>query len=319
MRVALLCGGLGGARLAPHLARRHSLTAICNVADDLTWMGLHVSPDLDAVTYALAGVFDDERGYGVRSDSESFMALAGAAGLEDWFRVGDQDLKTHVLRTSVLSRGEPLSLATEVVRRGLGVSAQVLPATDQAVHTRVGVDGRELDFQTFYVREGAAVSPSRVRWEGLEAALPAPGVLEALVGADLIVLAESSPVASILPILRMAGMHEALRSARAVKVALSPVVVAMPPVHPVDRHHWRSRERLMLALGLSHDPASVAGLYRRHIDAFVVDERDRRFASAIVALGAKCCSADLLGRSVECRERVVDLLEELTLTPSSKS
>lgn len=313
MRVTLLCGGLGGARLAPHLIgrHRHRLTVVCNVADDLVWMGLHVSPDVDAVLYALAGHFDGDRGYGVRGDTGSFMSLAARSGLESWFWIGDRDLQTHVLRTSMLREGRPLSAATHALRNGLGVDAVVLPATDDEVRTRVGVDGRDLDFQTFYVREGAMLLPSQVHWEGIDAAKPAPGVLGALEGADLVVLAESSPVASLLPMLGLAGVREALRATAAVKVALSPVVAGLPPIHPVDRHHWRSREHLMLALGLRHDPLSVATLYRDLVDAFVIDGRDAAFGPAIAELGMRCCTTDLLDRSMEGRARVVELLERL--------
>jgi len=311
LRVTLLCGGLGGARLAPHLVSRHRLTAVCNVADDLVWMGLHVSPDVDAVLYALSGSFDGERGYGVRGDTGSFMRLAAAAGVESWFWIGDRDLQTHVLRTSILRAGRPLSAATNALRHGLGVDAAVLPATDDEVRTRVGVDGRDLDFQTFYVREGAMLLPSQVRWEGIDAARPAPGVLDALEEADLVVLAESSPAASLLPVLGLAGVRDALRATTAIRVALSPVVAALPPIHPVDRHHWRSREHLMLALGRGHDPLSVATLYGDVADAFVIDRRDSGFGPAIAELGMRCCTTDLLDRSPEARARVVELLEQV--------
>lgn len=311
MRVTLLCGGLGGARLAPHLVSRHRLTAVCNVADDLVWMGLHVSPDVDAVLYALAGCFDGERGYGVRGDTGTFMTLAAGARAESWFWIGDRDLQTHVLRTSMVQEGRPLSAAIDALRRGLGVDAVVLPATDDRVRTRVGVDGRDLDFQTFYVREGATLLPSQVRWEGIDAAQPAPGVLGALATADLVVLAESSPAASLLPILGLAGVREALRATTAVRVALSPVVAAVPPAHPVDLHHWRSREHLLRALGLGHDPLSVATLYRGLIDAFVIDGRDSCFGAAIGELGMEWCGTDLLDRSPDGRERLVEVLEQL--------
>lgn len=311
MKVTLLCGGLGGARLAPHLVSRHRLAAVCNVADDLTWMGLHVSPDVDAVLYALAGCFDGERGYGVRGDTGDFMTLAAGARVESWFWIGDRDLQTHVLRTSMLQAGKPLSAATDALRRGLGVDAAVLPATDDEVRTRVGVDGRDLDFQTFYAREGAGLRPSQVRWEGIAAAAPAPGVLGALAEADLVILAESSPVASLLPILGLAGVREALGATAAVRVALSPVVAALPPMHPVDRHHSRAREHLLLALGLGHDPFSIATLYQGLIDAFVIDGRDSSFGPAIAELGMRWCTADLLDRSPLGRARLVEVLEQL--------
>src|SRR5262249_17543664 len=279
--------------------------------DDLVWMGLHVSPDVDAVLYALAGSFNGERGYGVLGDTGGFMTLAAAAGVESWFWIGDRDLQTHVLRTSILRAGRLIPAAPSALRRGLGGAAAVLPATDDEVRTRVGVGGRDLDFQTFYVRGGAMVLPSRVRWEGIDAARPAPGVLDALEEAELVVLAESSPVASLLPVLGLPGVRDALRAATAIKVALSPVVAALPPIHPVDRHHWRSREHPMLARGLGPAPLSVATLYRDVVDAFVIDGRDSGFGPPIAELGMRCCTTDLLDRSPEGRARVVELLEQL--------
>jgi LPPG:FO 2-phospho-L-lactate transferase len=307
----LVCGGLGGARLAPHLARAHDLTVICNVADDLEVMGLHVSPDVDTVLYALAGLFNEERGFGILGDTGRFMARAAASGSETWFWIGDQDLATHVLRTAILSSGEPLSAAVRALARGLGVACSVIPASDDPVRTRVVTAGRELDFQAFYVREAAGPIAESVRWEGIELAGPAPGVLEALVGADLVVLGESSPVASVLPVLELLGVREALAATPAPRVALSPVVAAVAPEWEVDRHHWRARERLMRAAGLRHDPLSVAELYVGLVDTFVLDERDRALAARVSDLGLMTRTADLLDRGEEARRCLVGLLEEL--------
>jgi LPPG:FO 2-phospho-L-lactate transferase len=311
VKVALLCGGLGGARLAPHLARRHELTAVCNVADDLEVMGLHVCPDVDAVLYALAGVFDEERGYGVRGDTGQFMAEAVAGGRQSWFWIGDRDLVTHRLRTELLRSGRGLAEAVAALGRGFGVAASVVPATDDRVRTRVVVDGRDLDFQAFYVRECAKPVARSVRWEGIERAVPAPGVLEAILGAQLVILGDSSPVASILPILHLPGVREALAATPAVRVAVSPVVAAVPPELEVDRHHWLARERLLAAWGLGHDPLSVAGLYRGLLDVFIVDARDEAVATGVRALGIEPRTADLLDRSEQTRQQLVRLLEEL--------
>jgi LPPG:FO 2-phospho-L-lactate transferase len=264
LSVALLCGGLGGARLAPHLvAEGHVLTAVCNVADDVEVAGLHVSPDVDAVTYALAGLFDDERGYGVRGDTDTFATLASAAGLDTWFQLGDRDLQTHVLRTALLRGGRALSSAAAALAAALGVRATVIPATDDPVRTRVAVADGELDFQSFYVRHGAALEITGARWDGIEQAGPAPGVLDAIASADLVVLAESSPVASLLPILELRGVRDVLAACGAVRVAITPVIMAVPPESAADRHHWQARERLLRAIGRGHEPGSVADLLDR--------------------------------------------------------
>jgi LPPG:FO 2-phospho-L-lactate transferase len=320
LSVAVLCGGLGGARLAPHLAAAgHRVTAICNVADDLEVAGLHVSPDVDAVLYALAGTFDHERGYGVRGDTSTFSTLAAAAGLETWFQLGDRDLATHVLRTALLRRGLPLSGAVATIAAGLDVRASVLPSTDDRVRTRVVASDRELDFQSFYVRHGAAIDVSDVRWEGLAEARPAPGVLEALAGADLVVLAESSPVASLLPILGLSGVRDALAGAPGVRLALSPVIAAVPPRTAVDRHHWEARGRLLRGTGRGHDPAAVADLYRGLVDLFVLDRRDARFDAAVAATGAGVVGADLLDRTPWGRGQLVDLVGRLAARPPARA
>jgi LPPG:FO 2-phospho-L-lactate transferase len=309
---ALLCGGLGGARLAPHLAAAgRRLTVVCNVADDLEVEGLHVSPDVDAVLYALAGVFDHDRGYGVRDDTGSFAALAARAGVEGWFHLGDRDLATQVVRTALLRRGLPLSATVAALADGLGVRATVLPSTDDRVRTRVAVSGGELDFQSFYVRHRAAVEVAGVRWEGLAGARPAPGVLEALAGADLVVLAESSPVGSLLPILGLPGVREALAAAPGFRLALSPVIAAVPPTSAADRHHWEARGRLLRAVGRHHDPASVADLYRGLVDAFVLDRRDADFGPDVALTGATVVEADLLDRSGGARGELARLLAGL--------
>lgn len=311
MKIVLLCGGLGGARLAPYLASRHQLTAICNVADDLEFMGLHVSPDLDAVLYSLAGCFDDERGFGVRHDTDFFMTMVRRSGADAWFWVGDRDLSTHVVRTAFLKEGRPLSDAISAIARSLGVEARVLPATDDRVRTRVRAGGGEASFHDFYVRAEARLSLDGVRWEGIEEATPAPGVLEALEEADLVLIAESNPVSSILPILGIGSIREALTTVPALCVAISPVVSAVRPRRQVDRHHWRARERLLGALGLGHDPVSVARLYRDLIDAFILDRRDQSMARELTALGVAAFVVDLLDRSIAARTRLVELLEAL--------
>jgi LPPG:FO 2-phospho-L-lactate transferase len=198
------------------------------------------------------------------------------------------------------------------------VRASVVPASDDAIRTRVVTGGRDLDFQAFYVREAAKPIAESVRWEGIEGAEPAPGVLDALSGADLVVFGESSPVASILPILDLRGVREALVATRAARVALSPVVAAVAPEREVDRHHWRARERLMRARGLRHDPLAVAELYRGLVDVFVLDERDRAFAPRVWELGIMTRTADLLSRDVERRHDLVGLMDEIataTATP----
>ncbi len=311
MRAVMLCGGLGGARLAPWLAARFDLTVVANVADDTEFMGMHVSPDLDSVLYALAGLFDDERGFGVRGDSFSFLDLAERAGLERWFAVGDRDLQTHMLRTAWLQRGVSLSEATRCLTAAFGVST-IFPATDDRVRTRIVLPDGEVSFQTFFVRYRANGQVIGVRMDGLEDARPAPGVLPAIDAAHLVVIAESSPVASVLPILDLPGMRQALVRTSATRIALSPMVMATPPVRAVDLHHWNAREVLMRTAGLDHRPDVVARLYLGLIDVFVLDRRDRGYMPAVRNLGLEVREAELLDRAPAPRRRLAGLLRRLS-------
>jgi LPPG:FO 2-phospho-L-lactate transferase len=316
VRVLLICGGLGGARLAPWLAKVSQLTVVVNVADDLEFMGLRVCPDVDSVLYALAGTFDAAKGYGLRDDSYEFRELSRAAGYETWFQVGDHDLQTHLLRTHLMREGLSLTSVTERLARAFGLTARVIPATDDHLRTRLDVEERDLSFQEFFVRDAGRSSPTAVRWVGAESAAPASGVLAAIEEADLVVLADSSPVASIIPILNLPGVREALVRRGHQRVALSPMVMALPPEDPLDRHHWSAREMLMRAMGLEHDPSAVAQLYAGLIDLFVLDRRDSALADGIARHGIAVKCADLLGRTQRCREELANSLIELAIQRS---
>jgi LPPG:FO 2-phospho-L-lactate transferase len=310
-RITLICGGLGGARLAPWLANACELTVIVNVADDLDFMGLRVCPDIDSVLYALAGIFDSAKGFGICDDTHIFGERSRAAGCESWFEVGDRDLQTHLIRTALLREGLSLTTVTARLADALGVTARVIPATDDYLRTRLLVEGTDVSFQQFFVRDGGGSQPTAVRTAGSERARPAPGVLSAIEQADLVVLADSSPVASIIPTLNLPGVREALVRRGPQRVALSPMVMAVPPEDSVDRHHWSAREKLMQALGLQHDPPAVASLYAGLIDLFVVDRRDSDLAESIARRGVAVNCWDLLGRAQRCREELATSMIEL--------
>ena len=226
MRVTLLSGGTGGAKLARGLldiAGPSGLTVIANTGDDTEIYGVHVSPDPDLVTYWLADAID-ERGYGIRGDTWEVMAALEAAGRPVWFRLGDRDLAMCLIRTELLAAGERLTLAHAAVVRAMGVEARVLPMADAPVRTRVTARGRTLPFQEFMVAERAVGPIENVEFAGAEAARPTAEVLAAIATADVIVIGPSNPVVSIGPILALAGMREALAAARAPVVAVSPFV-----------------------------------------------------------------------------------------------
>jgi len=269
------------------------LTCIANTADDLDYAGVHVSPDVDTVTYALAGMFDEARGFGVIGDTFRNAEALRRYGW-GWFAVGDADLATSLRRTERLRAGATLSDATADVARGLGLAAEVIPMSDDPVRTVVLTDEGRLGFQEYLVARRAQPRVLAVEHDGLASAAPAPAVLPALAAADLVILAPSSPVASLGPILALPGVRAALEAATV--VAVTPVVSGQPPATPPEQSRARVRAAFMSAAGLEHSATGVAGLYADILDAFVLDERDSAESDAITALGVPVLTADTLAK-----------------------
>jgi LPPG:FO 2-phospho-L-lactate transferase len=299
VNVVALAGGTGAAKLLRGLAAclgPHDLTVIGNTGDDAEVWGLHISPDLDTVTYALAGRLDVERGWGLRG--ETFRCLEAMAGLgaQTWFNLGDRDLATHLYRTERLRSGAPLSLVTAEVARSLGVvSVRIVPMSDDPVRTRVrtpslgsfaGPDEGWLGFQEYFVREKALVEVEDVEYAGAATARPAPGVLEAVAAADLIVVCPSNPVTSVGPILAVPGVVDALGAARAVVVGVSPIVAGAAVSGPAAA--------LMRARGLPISPAGVARAYAPWLDILLIDTRDEDAAAAVSAENVRPVPAAVL-------------------------
>lgn len=278
--IAVLSGGVGAARMLRALSLvmpAEELVAIVNTGDDLELYGLSISPDLDTVVYTLAGAINEETGWGL--SDESFTALGALAryGVPTWFGLGDRDLATHLYRTMRLREGAPLSLVTAEIARSWGVAATVLPMSDQLVRTRLTLaDGDEIDFQEYFVRRRHAVAVAGVRFHGAEAAGPAPGVLEALDAAELIVIAPSNPIVSIGPILALPSLREALRARRSSVVAVSPIIDGRALKGPADR--------LLGELGAEVSALGVAAHFRDVIGSIVIDVVDAELANAISAL-----------------------------------
>jgi LPPG:FO 2-phospho-L-lactate transferase len=245
------------------VAGPNELTVVANTGDDVEPYGVHVSPDPDLVTYWLADLID-ERGYGIRGDSFEVMAALEAAGRETWFRLGDRDLAMCLLRTELLSRGARLTDAHAAVVSALGVDARVLPMSDQPVRTRVRTGDRLLDFQEFMIVEGAAGPVEGVEFQGADEASPTPEVLEALGRAEAIIIGPSNPVASIGPILALPGMTEALATASAPVVAVSPFVGGRAVKGPT--------ELFCDSAGIGRSAQGIADHYRGLIAGLVADE-----------------------------------------------
>jgi LPPG:FO 2-phospho-L-lactate transferase len=267
VRVALLSGGVGGARFARGLVEAvpaRDATIVGNVADDLDVLGLAVSPDLDSIVYALAGLNDEERGWGRADESWRALETVTALGGEDWFRLGDRDLGLHLVRTQALRSGESLSAVTARIAAALGIEARLLPATDERQRTWLDTPAGSFPFQEWFVARGHRDEVDAVRFEG--DARPAPGVLEALAEADAILIAPSNPYVSIWPILAVHGVREALAARTAPCVAVSPLVGGRAVKGPADR--------MLARMAGGTTPAHVASCYEGLIDALVVDESD---------------------------------------------
>jgi LPPG:FO 2-phospho-L-lactate transferase len=267
MKVALLSGGVGGARFVRGIVDvlpPADVTVIGNGGDDLEVLGLSVSPDLDSILYALAGLSDEERGWGRAGETWEALAAAAAWGGESWFRLGDRDLGLHLVRSAALRAGEPLSAVTRRICEAAGIETVLLPATDDRLRTWLETPAGVFPFQEWFVARGHRDDVDGLRFVG--AAQPAPGVVEALDAADLVLLAPSNPYVSIAPILAVDGIREALKRRTAPCVAVSPLIGGRAVKGPADR--------MLARLGGGTGPAAVAGCYPGLIDALVVDEAD---------------------------------------------
>jgi LPPG:FO 2-phospho-L-lactate transferase len=302
--VVELAGGVGGARLAQglqtHLGDR--LTVIVNTGDDVERHGLAIWPDHDTVMYTLAGLEDRERGWGIRDETWTAMDQLGRYGEETWFRLGDRDIATHIVRTARLATGDrPTDVALHL-QRALGIAATILPMTDEAVRTEVRTDDGWLDFQTYFVGLQQAPTVNEVRFLGAAEAWPSAEVvaaLEALDASDAIVVAPSNPIVSIGPIMAVEGLRTAVAAARdrgVPVVAMSGIVGGRALKGPADR--------MLASLGHESSALGVAGLYADWVDTFVIDDLDADLAPSIEALGLRVVVTDTIMSDDLARERV---------------
>lgn len=301
MRVAILAGGTGGTKLAhgfAMLAPRVELSVIANVGDDFELHGLLVCPDLDALLYTLSGLIDIKRGWGVRDDTFTAHVMLARYRQPSWFSVGDADLATHVERTRRMRDGESLTDAIAAMAAALGVAAHLLPATDDRVRTRIETDDGVLDFQDYFVRLRQEPDVRGVIFDGAEEARPTAAALDAIRGADLVVIGPSNPLVSIGPILSLVGVRDAV--AQANTVAVSPIVGGIALKGPADR---------MLA-SLGHEPTAlgVARMYAGLVDRFVLDEVDGALAPQVAELGMSVSVLPTVMRSDADRSALAEKL-----------
>jgi LPPG:FO 2-phospho-L-lactate transferase len=295
MKITLLAGGTGGAKLAHGFAQildPGDLTVIVNVADDAELFGLHVSPDLDAVLYTLAGLANPDTGWGVAGDTWTALEMLGRYGEPTWFRVGDADLATHVRRSRLLREGVSLTDATASLATALGVASHVLPATDDRLRTILQTDDREIEFQDYFVRLRQEPEVRELRLDGLEIARPTGAVLAAIGSAEAIVLAPSNPIVSIGPILALRGLRESIEAAGEAgtpRLAVSPIIAGQALKGPADR--------MLISLGHESSALGVARIYQGLVDTFVLDKADATLAPAIEALGMRALALPTIMRT----------------------
>jgi LPPG:FO 2-phospho-L-lactate transferase len=302
MKVVVLSGGGGGARFLRGVADAidaADVTAIVNVGDDVEVLGLAISPDLDSVLYALAGLNDEERGWGRAEETWNALATAEELGGETWFRLGDRDLGLHLVRTQALRAGEPLSAVTARLAAALGVEATILPATDDPLRTSVDTPNGSFPFQQWFVARAHRDPVDRVRYENASDARPAPGVLEALHEAELILIGPSNPFLSVGPILAVRRIRSALERRRVPCVGVSPLIGG----HAVMGPAAAMLERLQGGTG----PAHVAQCYAGLIDALVIDVADGDVTDDVSALGVRPVVTQTLMRDAAARRRLAEV------------
>jgi len=281
--VTVLAGGVGAARFLAGLVQEHPprrVYVVGNTADDVVSHGLHVSPDLDTVTYTLAGAINPDTGWGLAGETWSAMAMLEHYGGQAWFRLGDRDLGTHLYRTSRLSEGADLATVTAEIAEAWDIGVRLVPVTNDRLQTRVTVAGEgEIGFQEYFVERRHAVPVEAVRFDGAESSTPADGVLEAIAGAGAVVIAPSNPIVSIGPILAVPGVSDAVEARRSATVAVSPIVAGAALRGPADR----------LLRELGHEPSvvGVARLYAPLVATLVIDEADAAEAAAVEAEGLR--------------------------------
>jgi LPPG:FO 2-phospho-L-lactate transferase len=292
--ITALAGGVGAARFLTGLVRLvkgEDLAIVVNTGDDIEMFGLHISPDVDIVTYTLAGVVDEEKGWGIKGDTFNCLEALRKLYFEAWFNLGDKDLATHMFRTSLLKKGFKLSEITAQISRALGLDVKILPMTDDKFETRIVTENGSVHFQEYLVKRGAKDEVLGVKFLGAESAKPAVGVVEAIMDAELVVICPSNPVVSIGTILAVEGVREAVQSTAAKKVAVSPIIAGAPVKGPADK--------LLRGLGLEVSAYSVAKLYLDFLDTFVLDMADAAEKGRIEKLGIEVKVTNTIMNSLE--------------------
>ena len=292
--IVALAGGVGAARFLTGLTRlveNEDLSVIVNTGDDIELFGLHISPDLDIVTYTLAGIVDEAKGWGVMGDTFQCLEMLKAHGLDTWFGLGDRDLATHLYRTESLKKGYTLTQITREISSVLGLKTKILPMTDDVFETRVRTSEGSIHFEEYFVRRQAKDEVLGVEFVGATTAKPAPGVLDAILEAEIVVVCPSNPVVSIGTILEVDGVRDALKRTNARVIGISPIVAGMPIKGPADK--------VLRGLGFEVSAYGVAKIYSDFLDTFVIDTKDTGSKSRVETLGVNVKVTNTVMKSLE--------------------
>jgi LPPG:FO 2-phospho-L-lactate transferase len=289
-----LAGGVGAAKFLRGLCKivsSHDLLIIGNTGDDLELYGLHISPDLDIVMYTLAGVVDETKGWGIKDDTFHFIDSLRNLGFETWFRIGDRDLATHIIRTKLLSEGATLAEATAKLCKRFGVEAKLTPMTNEKVRTKILSDNIIIDFQEYFVKNKTENEVKDVIFQGAENAEPAPGVIEALTQAERIIICPSNPILSIGPMLTIPKIREAIIKRKAETVAISPIIAGKTLKGPADK--------VLRSMGYEASVIGVARYYREFINRIIIDRADSAQKPELEKLGFEVTIADTVMKRIE--------------------
>jgi len=300
-RITCLAGGVGAARFLQGLHNvvpHRDVTVIINTGDDIELHGLHISPDVDIVTYTLAGIVNEETGWGIKNDTFHCLKALGKLGYESWFNLGDIDLATHISRTRYMDEGLKLSEITNIHAKHFGVEEVLIPMTDDPFATHILIDDGLIHFEEYLVKRDARDMVRGVEFKGAKDSKPASGVIEAITSADGVILCPSNPIVSIGTILSVPGIRQALRDTAAKIAAISPIIGGSPVKGPADK--------IMSGLGLEVSSLSVAKLYADFLDSFIIEQVDMPQADEINKLGIKVVATKTIMRSLEDKVRLAE-------------
>jgi LPPG:FO 2-phospho-L-lactate transferase len=299
--ITVIAGGTGSIKLVRGLySIARDLTVICNVADNMWLHGLYICPDVDTMIYGLAGLLDLRRGWGIKKDSFGFLEQIVLLGEPAWFKLGDRDLATHLIRTNLLKNGKNLTEITDWMRKKYSIHAKIVPATDSPVETKIITDGGEMHIQEYWVREKAKRAVSGIKYSGIECARVNPRAIQALKRSELIIIAPANPITSIGPTLAMKSLKKNLSSEKTKIIAVSPIIGSNAVSGPAVKY--------MNALNLKISPLGVAEYYSEFITKFVISKSDRNLSKPISKLGIKVYETDIVMKTREDEERLASYI-----------